>query len=214
MQSTVPDDTVDADDPSEFPLKIWSETTSAPGTLAEKHLASRELALPDRHEEVLRFHPSCVFGRGTRHPCMVALYRDIKTNEPKAIHRTALTRDGTKIDRKALGPKGGCAIKLSADEDVTQGLTIAEGLETALAGIQLDFRPTWALGDAGGIERFPVLPGIDCLTILVDNDASGTGQGSALKCSGVWSSAGREVRRVIPRTVGEDLADIVARSAA
>jgi putative DNA primase/helicase len=194
-------------------LKLWLDAISVVGTLAEKYLASRQLALPDRHE-VLRFHPSCIFGKGTRHPCMVALYRDIKTNEPKAIHRTALTPDGEKIDRKTLGPKAGCAIKLSADEDVAEGLTIAEGIETALAGMALNFRPAWALGDAGELAKFPLLAGIECLTILVDNDASGTGQASALECSRRWTGAGREVFRVVPTAVGQDMADIVRGRAA
>jgi putative DNA primase/helicase len=199
---------------SEFPLQLWSEAISARGTPAEKYLTSRQLALPDRHEEVLRFHPSCIFGKGTRHPCMVALYRDIKTNEPEAIHRTALTPDGKKIDRKVLGPKGGCAIKLSPDEDVAEGLTIAEGIETALAGMALNFRPAWALGTAGEVAKFPPLSGIECLTILVDNDASGTGQASALECSERWTRAGREVFRVLPTAIGTDIADVVRGRAA
>jgi len=194
---------------SVFPLKLWSEAISARGTLAEKYLASRRLALPDQHEEVLRFHPSCPFGKGVRLPCLIALRRDIWTNVPKGIHRTALTPDGRKIDRKALGPKAGCAIKLSPDEDVTQGLTIAEGIETTLAGMALNFRPTWAVGDAGEVAKFPVLPGIECLTILVDNDANGTGQTRALECSRRWTSMGREVFRVVPTALGQDMADII-----
>jgi len=199
---------------SALPLQLWSEAVSARGTLAEKYLTSRRLALPDRHEEVLRFHPSCPFGPGARLPCMVGLFRDIRTNEPKAIHRTALTSDGKKVDRKALGPKAGCAIKLSADENVTEGLTIGEGIETALAGMALNFRPTWALGDAGEMARFPVLSGIETLTVLVDHDASGTGQASAIECSRRWTSMGREVFRVIPTAVGLDMADIVRGRAA
>jgi hypothetical protein len=195
---------------SALPLQFWSEAISAKGTIVETHyLTSRRLELPDRYEEVLRFHPSCPFGPGTRQPCMVALYRDIRSNEPKAIHRTALTPEGTKIDRKVMGPKAGCAIKLTPDEDVTEGLTIAEGIETALAGMALNFRPAWALGDAGEVAKFPVLSGIECLTILVDNDASGTGQASALECSRRWTSAGREVFRVVPTAVGQDMADII-----
>src|SRR5437016_1446039 len=73
------------------PLQLWTESIAAPGTLAEKYLASRQLALPDGHEDVLRFHPACPFGRGVRLPCLIGLFRDIKTNESKAIHRTALT---------------------------------------------------------------------------------------------------------------------------
>jgi putative DNA primase/helicase len=196
--------------PSEFASQLWSESISACGTIVETHyLKSRQLVLPDQADDFLRFHPSCPFGKGTRYPCMIALYRDIRTNEPKAIHRTAMTPDG-----KALGPKAGCAIKLTSDENVTDGLTIAEGIETALAGIALNFRPTWALGDAGSIAKFPVLAGIECLTILVDNDASSTGQASALECSKRWTGMGREVLRVVPTETGTDMADVVCRRAA
>jgi hypothetical protein len=34
---------------------------------------------------------------------MVALFRDIRTNEPCAIHRTFLHGAGRKLDRKMLG---------------------------------------------------------------------------------------------------------------
>jgi Toprim domain len=202
-------------DAGSSPVRLFHEAISAKGTIVEKHyLASRQLALPDQHEEVLRFHPNCPFGPGTRHPCMIALYRDIRTNEPKAIHRTALTPGGEKIDRMTLGPKAGCAIKLSADEDVAEGLTIAEGIETALAGMTLNFRPAWAVGDAGEMGKFPVLSGIECLTILVDNDTSGTGQARALECSKRWTGKGREVFRVVPTAVGQDMADIIRGRAA
>jgi putative DNA primase/helicase len=78
----------------------------------------------------------------------------------------------------------------------------------------LNFRPMWALGDAREVEKFPLLSGIECLTILVDNDASGTGQASALECSRRWTSAGREVFRVVPTAVGADMADVVRGRAA
>jgi hypothetical protein len=103
---------------------------------------------------------------------------------------------------------------LSADEDVAEGLTIAEGIETALAGMALNFQPAWALGDAGAVAKFPLLSGIECLTILVDNDISGTGQASALECSRRWTSMGREVFRVLPTAVDTDMADVVRGRAA
>jgi hypothetical protein len=71
---------------------------------------------PDVSPRVLRFHARCPFGQEA-HPCVLALYRDLVTDEPRAIMRTALTPDAQKIDRKALGPVGGAAIKLSADEE-------------------------------------------------------------------------------------------------
>jgi len=210
VPSIVPRPTVVRDAPSSAgPLQLWSEAADARGTLVEKYLNNRGLVLPENCHNVFRFHPSCPFGVGSRQPCMIALYRDIRTNEPKAIHRTALAPDGQKIDRKALGPKAGCAIKITADTEVSQSLTIGEGLETSLAGRSLGFLPVWALGDANELAKFPVLSGIECLTILVDNDASGTGQASALECSRRWTSHGCEVFRVVPSAVGQDMADIV-----
>ena len=110
-----------------------------------------------------------------------------------------------------MGPKTGAAIKLSADECVTTGLTVGEGLETVLSAMQLGFNPAWALGDAGNVRAFPVLSGIDCITIIVDHDENGTGQRAALECSRRWTEAGREVFRVVPDLCGDDINDVVQR---
>jgi Toprim domain len=192
---------------------LWQEAVPIARTIASRHIATRGIfdLAPDIDGTVLRFHPSCPFG-GTRHPCLLALLRDVRTNEPRAIQRTALTQKGQKIDRMTLGPKTGAAIKLSADECVTTGLTVGEGLETVLSAIQLGFSPAWALGDAGNVRAFPVLSGIECLTIAVDNDESGTGQRAALECSSRWTGAGREVFRILPDRTGDDLNDVVQRA--
>ncbi len=157
---------------------------------------------------MLRFHPAGRFGT-TRSPMLVALYRDIRTNEPRAVHRTALSARGEKIGRKCLGPKAGAAIKLTADEEVAQGLTIGEGVETTLSAMMLGLTPAWALGDAGAIGSFPVLTGIDGLTILVDHDASGTGQKQAAKCRDRWLAANREVLMFQPNQAGQDVNDLL-----
>lgn len=187
-------------------LALWDESTDWRGTLADTYLRRRGFSDLDWIADV-RFHPSCPFGPATRHPCMVALYRDIVTDEPKAIHRTALAPDGSKIDRKAMGPKAGCAIKLSDDADVSVKLSIGEGIETCLAGAAMLFRPVWALGDAQEIRRFPVLPGIESLTVLVDNDPAGTE--AAQECSARWTKAGREVFRAVPNRRKGDFADVL-----
>jgi len=83
----------------------------------------------------------------------VALFRDIVTNEPCGIHRTFLDSAGRKLGRKMLGRAGGAAIKLDADEDVTLGLHIGEGIETGIAAQLAGFRPVWALGSANAIEE-------------------------------------------------------------
>jgi putative DNA primase/helicase len=191
-------------------LDIWSRATPIAGTPAHSYLAARGLRnLPGGADgEVLRFHPSCPY-QGERRPCMLSLLRDIKTNAPRAIQRTALSEDGAKVGRMTLGPKAGAAIKLSGEADVSTALTIGEGLETTLAGMMLGYAPAWALGDAGELAAFPVLPGIESITILVDHDCSGTGQRAALKCSSRWTEAGREVFRLVPRRPGTDVNDLL-----
>jgi putative DNA primase/helicase len=110
--------------------------------------------------------------------------------------------DGGKIGRRT-------AIKVSADIEVADRLTIGEGLETTLAGMMLGYAPAWALGDAGELAAFPVLSGMQSVTILVDHDLCGTGQKAALRCSARWTSAGREVFRLVPRQPGADVNDLL-----
>ena len=196
-------------------LAIWDDAKPISGTLAETYLSSRGIhMIPDHCDGgALRFHPLAPF-RGERHPMMVGLYRDLKSNEPCGIHRTALTSTGSKIDRRALGRKGGAAIKLSRDEDVTLGLTVAEGVETALSGIPYGLVPVWALSDAGELGRLPAMSGIECLTVIVDNDLSRTGHTRANECRNRWRASGVDVRFIIPGPVGADLNEIHAKAVA
>jgi hypothetical protein len=194
-------------------LSLWDDGKPIGGTIAARYLESRHVLDPalSAGDTVLRFHPNCPFKGATRVPCLIALMRDVRTNEPRAVVRTALTADGRKVDRMSLGPTTGGAIKLSADEDVTLRLAIGEGLETVLSGMRLGFSPAWALGGTSGLKNFPVLGGIECLTILVDNDKHMAGQKAAIKCSARWTAAGREVRRVTPRGTGDDLNDVIRK---
>jgi hypothetical protein len=107
-----------------------------------------------------------------------------------------------------LGPTSGAAIKLWPDEEVEGGLAVGEGIETTLRAMVFGLRPAWALGCAGAIKKFPVLTGIETLTILVDNDANSTGQDAARHCARRWSADGREVRLITPTVEGTDIADI------
>lgn len=131
-------------------MSYWERSKDPRGTIVETYLASRCIVLPDGVAgEVIRF---CAGPR-----MMVALLRDIHTNEPCSIHRTFLTAEGAKIEKRMLGRAKGAAIKLSPDEDVTHGLHIGEGIESTLSGIYMDLLPAWCLGRAGAIAEFPVL---------------------------------------------------------
>ena len=112
--------------------------------------------------------------------------RDCVTNEPVAIHRTALTPDGRKIDRKMLGPTRGAAIMLSGE--VTSYLGVAEGIETALSIVGTGWRNVWALGSTSGFAAMPVLPNLQ-LTVFADADAAG--QAAALALAQRYAATGQ-----------------------
>jgi hypothetical protein len=210
----------------EWAALLWREAVSIEGTPVERYLTGRGIDIPaGLSSRVLRFHPRCPFldhayDPPTRItvPAMIALFRSIASDDPVAIHRTALTLDGRKAPlentKLTLGPVEGAAIKLSPDTEIASGLAIGEGIETTLAGIALGFAPAWALGSSGKIGRFPVLAGIESLTILVDHDdvakaKRGAGQVQARECSARWTAAGREVFRVTPVQVGTDMNDLL-----
>jgi hypothetical protein len=188
-------------------LRIWNEARDPRGTVVEAYLGSRELRLSDDLcGEVLRFHPGLKFD-GARVLGMVALFRDVATNQPCGLHRTFLESDGRKLGRRMLGRAKGAAIKLDADEDATLGLVIGEGLETSLAARLAGFRPVWALGSAGAIAAFPVLPGIEAITVLGEIDDGGANRRAAQACAARWMAAGQEAFVIAPLT-GGDLAEI------
>jgi hypothetical protein len=187
-------------------LRLWNQSRGTHGTVIERYLASRRLVLPDHMaDEVVRFHPSLYF-EGSKVGAMVALFRDIATDRPSGIHRTFLNDDAHKLGRKMLGRARGAAIKLDDDASVTLGLTIGEGLETCLAAWLAGFRPVWALGSASSIARFPVLPGVEAITILGEIDDSGANRLATEQCAARWHEAGREVLVVSP-LIGKDLND-------
>jgi putative DNA primase/helicase len=173
---------------------IWRATVPLDGTLGERYFIEHRkidisgLAL----DHVLRWHP------GDR--MVVAKMTNSETNKATGIHRTFLAMDGTKLGRKMLGPAG--VIRLWPDDAVEQGLVIGEGIETTLAaavGMMIDgtlLQPAWAAGSKQAIAGFPVLSGIDALTILVDDDAAG--YAAAQECALRWAKAGREVVRLVP----------------
>jgi hypothetical protein len=202
-------------------LTLWAESRHPTGTPVLAYLESRGLHLPLAvlDADAIRFHPHCPFklddGTAIRLPTMVALMRDVHTNEARAIHRTALLPDGTgkaqmpdgSSPKKMLGPVTGSAVKLIVDQDVTLGLGLAEGIETALTPICVGWSPVWACGSAGAIKAFPVLPGIEHVTIFADADESGRGLQSARVCARCWQHAGCSCDIILPPKDGMDWND-------
>jgi hypothetical protein len=188
-------------------------------------LATRGLDIPDDIAgAVIRFHPRCPWRSDDDSviyvPAMICAMRSIAgraedaerrlsriaPDEITAVHRTWLSPEALKIKRRMLGVTSGAAIKLDRDENVLGGLHVGEGVETCLAARQLGLRPTWALGSAGAIAAFPVLSGIESLSLLREHDKAN--REASVACGTRWHGAGREVFDVWPNC-GKDVNDAI-----
>jgi putative DNA primase/helicase len=180
-------------------LALWPEGVYPRGTVVERYLNGRGLELgEDVAGDVLRWHQ--------RIGAMLALFRNVLTAEPQAISRTFLDREGKKLGRKFLGPAFGAAVMLDRFDFVTTGLHVGEGVETCMAARQFNLRPVWALGSAAAVAAFPILSGVECLTLLKEADDASAQACAA--CAARWHAAGREVFINWP-TIGKDLNDAI-----
>jgi DNA polymerase I-like protein with 3'-5' exonuclease and polymerase domains len=198
-------------------LALWQAAKPIADTLAVRYLAEvRGIdvgMLPANAP--LRFHPRCTFGPGKRLPCLIALYQDLESDAPAGIHRIALTPEvlaGGEVERRSLGrwPRSR-VVKLWPAATV---LYLGEGIETVLAAAtRLPYRdgalmqPAWAAVSTSGISKFPVLPDVQELRLLLDHDAAG--EACAMPCRERWEAAGRKVTRLRPPQPGCDFNDVV-----
>jgi hypothetical protein len=133
---------------------------------------------------------------------------------------TFLAHDGrgkAPIERPRLfwygPPIGGGVARLSPDDQVETGLIISEGLEDGESLLDYGLAPVWACLSAGQMAKFPVLAGVEALTICADADANGAGRRAAIACKDRWTAAGREVTITYPRGSAKDFNEVaVARA--
>lgn len=197
--------------------RVWDEAKNPRGTLAEKYLREhRRLDLSDElAATVIRFHPHCPWrnedtGTTERIPALIAAFRSIDNDAITGIQRVALNPDASKRGRRMLGIVWRAAIKLAPAKSE---LAIGEGLETTMAGQMLGFRPAWALGSVGAISFFPVIAGVQRLTILGE---AGDASARAMRiCGRRWRQANRRVRAAVPSGSNfSDLNDVLIARAA
>jgi phage/plasmid primase-like uncharacterized protein len=196
--------------------KIW-RSSSPLGPDAVIYFLKRGISINDvPGHGGLRYHARCPWRPGATTPAIIGRFTTSIGNEPRGIWRRPLTGEKP----MTLGPMAGCCIRLWSDEAVEQGLVVGEGVETCLsAATRITHKgtllqPAWAACVAGNLERFPVLSGIEALTILVDHDHADArgrraGQEAADACAARWSAAGREVTRLTPKALGADFNDVV-----
>ena len=153
---------------------------------------------------------------GKRLPCLIALYPDVESDEPAGIHRIALDAGslGRRRSGAALARAAGRGRARSSCGRRRRSLYLGEGIETVLAAAtRLPYRdgalmrPAWAAVSTGGIGKFPVLPDVQELRLLLDHDAEG--EACAVPCRERWEAAGRKVTRLRPPQPGYDFNDVV-----
>jgi putative DNA primase/helicase len=90
---------------------------------------------------------------------------------------------------------------------VTGGLLAGEGVETVLsASLRFQFKPVWSLISTSGMRSFPLLSGVECVTVAVDNDKAG--QEAAAELVQRYSAAGVEI--ITAKTnIAKDFNDVV-----
>jgi putative DNA primase/helicase len=173
------------------------------------YLKRRACHVPHADGDV-RFHPRLFCAKMSRTlPAVVCRVSTVLGNRGVGVHRLFLDPLGS--DRAVAKMRlGGCdepvCIRLFPDDAVEYGLGIAEGVETALAAARLH-RPVWATIDAGQMEQFPLIEGIETLTIFADHDPAGLR--AARACAERWVDAERQVVAVAPARAGADANDLI-----
>jgi hypothetical protein len=182
-------------------LDIWRETRPAMGTIVEAYLAYRGIHLVPP-PCTIRFHPALYYDRNLSYPAMVAGVRDA-AGRVVAIHRTWIITNGNGVVhkvRKMLGPVAGSAVRLGDGPDIV----VAEGVETALAAVELFGWPSYAALSANGIRVLKMPSHVRRVVIAADGDDDG--RNAAHEAEHRWLDEGRKVR-VLELPDGKDLND-------
>jgi len=190
----------------------WQATrTITADDVAGRYLHGRGCTIPPDDGD-LRWVPDARhWPTGHVGPALVALVTHPVTAQPVTLHLTWIAADGTgkatvQPDRLTLpGHTNEGVVRLWPDAEVTLGLAVAEGIESALT-VARGFTPTWATLNAGNMGKLPALDGIEALTIVADNDDAGIQ--AARKCADRWTGAGTEVRLWHAHEHGADPNDV------
>ncbi len=183
-------------------LEIWRESRPAAGTLVERYLRRRGITLPVPPS--IRYHP------GLRHkatglilPVMVAAVQ-APDRRVCAIHRTFLNEYGGKANvltpKMALGPLGAGAVRLAKAGPL---LGLAEGIEDALAAMQLCELPCWAVLGGARLARVDLPSEVREVHIFADGDDPG--KEAAEKAVRRFRRDGLKARAFLPPNGAKDM---------
>lgn len=193
-------------EPDPRALAIWKASGLIADSLAERYLRGRGITIP--------LPPSLRCHRGLKHGptglILPALVAGVQSGDRRltAIHRTYLRTDGeikapVSSVKMALGPIRGGAVRLAA---AGASLALTEGIEDALALIQMTGRPAWAVLGTAGFQNFQPPEGV--ATVILAPDADAAGDGAVEAAVARFASTGLKVVRLRPPD-GQDWCDVL-----
>lgn len=189
----------------DYALKIWRASQPATGTPAEAYLRGR--GITDPVPPTVRYHPAVKHtDTGLHLPCLIAAACNVD-RRVTGIQRIYLTHDGRKAPlnrpKMALGTLRGSAVRLAP---TTDRVWLTEGIEDALALIQMMGRPAWAVLGTSNFKTVELPQNIKQVILAPDGDDAGQGiiQETAIRLAG----QGRDVRAAkLP--AGKDWCDLL-----
>jgi putative DNA primase/helicase len=189
-------------EPDAEALALWRTGSPAAGTIVPAYLKRRGIiiAIP------LSIRFAVIVRDGRTGPAMiVAVQRP--DGKVVAVQHTLLTWSGAKADvakpRHQYGQLGHGAVRRAKATDV---LGLAEGVETALAAMQLTGVPCWASLGSCRMHNVEVPGSVLELHIFVDDDKAG--HEAALRLIALHTSLGRRVVKRIPPAGVNDYAEV------
>ena len=195
-------------EPDKRALALWHSADPAAGSIVETYLQARHLHV--RPPLSLRSIPE-YSEHGLRVPAMIA---GVQAPDGRIIAAqvTLLDPSGTRkadvpVPRRAVGRLGLGAVRLGL---VSNDLGLAEGVEDALAAIQLTGMPTWACLGAGRMHRVEIPPSVKTLHVFADDDVPG--REAAEKTATRHAQEGRRVHIRRPPEGIKDWAEAAERA--
>ena len=197
---------------------IWAKSEVLTGSdIACNYLRARGLDLKFIPTNV-RFSPECYESESKmKRPAMIALVHD-RDGKPVTLHRTYLDKDGTKkadiqAPRKLMKgvTKLNCVnIRLCPTKGGLLG--VGEGIDTALACLELFNIPTWSAINTTLMETWepPGQPEIKDVVIFGDNDMNYSGHRAACTLANKLVLQGYKVKIKIPPKPGTDWLDVLS----
>lgn len=195
---------------------LWRDSMPVrSGDVVDRYFHSRgmgELQYPDS----LRVCDRCWFSGEKYYPAMLGVVSDAD-GQPVTLHRTWLAPDGSgkapEEEARRIMPgriPDGAAIRLG---EAGHRLGIAEGIETAIAAMQMYDLAVWAAVSSTMMQKWEPPACVEEVTIFADNDEKFGGQKAAYTLAHRLAVKGLEVIVKVPDLVGTDFADVIRRAA-